>query len=336
MKSVSAIMGITVIAGITLLGGHAAAQQTINLSHNTAEGSSWQAGAERFKELVEKRSDGEYTVNIHPNARLANGSDRVELEMTQAGEIQFLIKSTTWLTGLDDRFQALGLPWLFPNHDVANAVLDSDAGQVLLDDLRTSNLVGLAWGVNGFRQVTNSERPIEEPEDLDGLRMRVPGIDLYLAIFDHLGASATTMNFAEVFTALQTGSVDGQENPLSLIHSSRFYDVQEHLTIWNYSYDALAFIAGAPFWEELSEEDRQMFAGAATDAMDYQREVVKREDNELVPVLEDEGMDVTKLSDEQIDVFRKSLEPVYNEYKEELGADFVERFETAVDRETSE
>lgn len=306
------------------------AQQPVNLSYNVAEGSSWHQGAERFQDLVAEYSDGAYQVRLHPNAALAGGSDRVEMEMTQSGAIHFLIKSTTWMTGLDSRYQALGLPWLFPGHDTANAVLDGPAGNTLLNELEDHDLIGLAWGVNGFRQVTNSRGPITEPADFDGLRIRVPGIELYLSIFEELGASPTTMNFAEVFTALQTGAVDGQENPVSLIWSSRFHDVQDHVTVWNYSYDALAFIGSGPFWQGLDDDDQDMFRRAAREAMDFQREVVKQEDLELVEELEDAGMTVTRLNGDQLAVFQDALVPVYEEYKNSLGEDFVNMFEEGV------
>ena len=162
------------------------------------------------------------------------------------------------------------------------------------------------------------------------MRIRVPGIELYLSIYEELGASPTTMNFAEVFTALQTGAVDGQENPLSLIWSSRFHDVQDHVTIWNYSYDALAFVGSGPFWQGLSEEDQEMFSRAAQEAMDFQREVVKQEDIDLVGELEEAGMTVTTLTDEQLSAFQDVLSPVYERYKESLGSDFVSIFEDGV------
>lgn len=325
---------IAVAGGISvaiLIGStNAFAQQPVNVSYNVAEGSSWHQGAERFRDLVAEYSEGDYQVRLHPNAALAGGSDRVEMEMTQSGAIHFLIKSTTWMTGLDSRYQVLGLPWLFPDHDTANAVLDGPAGDALMQDLEQQDLKGLAWGVNGFRQITNSRGPITEPADLEGLRIRVPGIELYLAIYEELGASPTTMNFAEVFTALQTGAVDGQENPLSLIWSSRFYDVQDQVTIWNYSYDALAFVGSGPFWQGLSEEDQDMFSRAAQEAMDFQREVVKQEDINLVGELEEAGITVTTLTDEQLSVFQEVLSPVYASYKESLGSDFVSLFEEGV------
>ena len=327
---------VMMAAGLSIVGllstSSVYAQQAVNVSYNVAEGSSWHQGAERFRDLVSEYSDGAYQVRLHPNAALAGGSDRVEMEMTQSGAIHFLIKSTTWMTGLDSRYQVLGMPWLFPDHDTANAVLDGPAGDVLLQDLERHDLEGLAWGVNGFRQVTNSRGPITEPSDLEGLRMRVPGIELYLSIFRELGASPTTMNFAEVFTALQTGAVDGQENPLSLIWSSRFHDVQDHVTIWNYSYDALAFIGSGPFWQRLNEEDQEMFRRAAQEAMSFQREVVKQEDIDLVGELEANGMTVTTLSDEQISVFQEALVPVYEQYKASLGEDFVSLFEDEVSK----
>lgn len=330
MKINKTVISASVSLALLITSAAAYAQQAVNVSYNVAEGSSWHQGAERFQELVAEYSDDAYQVRLHPNAALAGGSDRVEMEMTQSGAIHFLIKSTTWMTGLDSRYQVLGLPWLFPDHDTANAVLDGPAGDSLLNDLEQHDLMGLAWGVNGFRQVTNSRGAITEPADLEGLRIRVPGIELYLSIFEELGASPTTMNFAEVFTALQTGAVDGQENPLSLIWSSRFHDVQDHVTIWNYSYDALAFIGSGPFWQGLSEEDQEMFRQAAQEAMDFQREVVKQEDLDLVAELENAGMTVTTLSDDQLGVFQDALAPVYEEYKSSLGEEFVGLFEEGV------
>lgn len=306
------------------------AAKNVHVSYNVAEGSSWDQGAQVFKEEVEKNSDGAYKVSLHPNAAMAGGNDRVELEMVQGGSIQFLIKSTTWLTGLDAKFQVLGLPWLFPNHDVANEVMDGEAGQALMKTLEDKDLVGMAWGVNGFRQVTNSRQAITEPDDLKNLKIRVPGIPLYLDIFKSMGANPTTMSFSEVFTALQTKTVDGQENPMSLIWSSHFYDVQKHMTIWNYSYDAIAFAASSSFWGTLDEADQKMFMDAAKKAMDFERDVVRKEDEELPAKLEEAGVEVTTLSDEQLKVFQEVLQPTYDEYKEKLDPEFVELFENGV------
>lgn len=319
------------LSAMLAFGSQAAIGATrVHVSYNVAEGSSWDQGAQVFKKLVEERSDGAYRVSLHPNAAMAGGNDRVELEMVQGGAVHFLIKSTTWMTGLDPRFQVLGLPWLFPDHDTANTVLDGPAGDALMETIESRDLVGLAWGVNGFRQVTNSKVPVRTPADLKDMKIRVPGIPMYLSLFEAMGASPTTMSFSEVFTALQTGTVDGQENPLSLIYSSRFYDVQKHVTMWNYSYDAIVFATGKGFWEGLSAEDQDMFRQAAREAMDHERQVVKQEDAEIPAKLAEAGVEIVELSDDELQVFKETLEPVYAEYREKLGADFVELFENGV------
>lgn len=319
---------VTLAAFAMATGAYAA--KRVHVSYNVAAGSSWDQGAKVFQKLVEERSNGNYKVSLHPNAAMAGGNDRVEMEMAQGGGIQFLIKSTTWMTGLDPKFQVLGLPWLFPDHTTANTVLDGPAGDALMKTLENRDLVGLAWGVNGFRQVTNSRQAITQPADLKDLKIRVPGIPLYLAIFKKLGANPTTMSFSEVFTALQTGTVDGQENPMSLISSSRFYDVQKHMTIWDYSYDAIVFATGASFWKGLSPDDQKIFKDAAREAMDAERIIVAKEDQTLPADLEKAGIMITRPTPEQLAVFQQTLQPVYAEYKEKLGADFVELFEDGV------
>lgn len=326
----SGIVAASLVALAALATVPGAEAKTLHLSYNVAEGSSWDKGAKMFAKLVKERSDGAYQVNTHPNAAMAGGNDRVEMEMAQGGGIQFLIKSTTWMTGIDPKFQILGLPWLFPDHATANAVLDGPAGDEVMKTVESRDLVGLAWGVNGFRQVTNSRQPVVTPADLQNAKIRVPGIPLYLSIFEALGANPTTMSFSEVFTALQTGAVDGQENPMSLISSSRFYDVQKYMTIWNYSYDAIVFVANSGFWNGLSADEQKMFKDAAREAMDYEREVVAQEDKDLPAKLAEAGMEVTRLTPEQLAVFQEALQPVYDESKQELGADLVELFENEV------
>ena len=308
--------------------------RTLKISYNVAQGSSWDKGAEKFKEIIEHRSGGRFKVELYPNAVLAQGNDRVEIEMTQSGVIDLLIKSTMWLPALDDRFTIIQLPFQFPNHDVAEAVMDGPAGRALLDLLPKHRLQGLAWGVNGFRQVTNSKVEIRQPSDMQGLKMRVPGIDLSLSIFRRLGSVPVSMSFAEVFTALQTQTVDGQENPLSLIWSSRFFDAQKYLTMWNYMYDAVCFIASQSLWKSLSEDDKILFAQAAKEAMNFERQVVRGEDKSLVGELEKQGVKITHLTDSELKAFQDAIRPVYDDFKNKLGEETVQLFEKGVTEAT--
>jgi TRAP-type transport system periplasmic protein len=307
-----------------------AAARTLKISYNVAPGSSWDKGALKFKELIEERSKGRFKIETFPNAVLAQGNDRVEIEMTQSGVIDLLIKSTMWMPALDPRFTTIQLPFQFANHDVAEAVMDGPAGDMLLDLLPRHRLKGLAWGVNGFRQVTNGRREIRTPADMQGLKMRVPGIDLSLAIFRRLGSVPVSMSFAEVFTALQTQTVDGQENPLSLIWSSRFFEVQKFATLWNYMYDAICFISSERLWKSLSPEDQEMFQKAAKEAMDFERQVVRGEDKSLAGELEKMGVKVTRLTPEELKAFQDAIRPVYEEFKEKLGKETVSVFESEV------
>jgi len=324
---------ITVCACVALgfaAGNVLAAAKTLKISYNVAPGSSWDKGALKFKELIEQRSNGKFKVETFPNAVLAQGNDRVEIEMTQSGVIDLLIKSTMWMPALDPRFTTIQLPFQFANHDVAETVMDGPAGDLLMDLLPKHKLKGLAWGVNGFRQVTNGRREILSPNDMVGLKMRVPGIDLSLAIFRKLGSIPVSMSFAEVFTALQTQTVDGQENPLSLIWSSRFFEVQKYITLWNYMYDAVCFIASDRLWGSLSSADKEMFIKAAKEAMGHERQVVRGEDKSLAGELEKKGMKVTVPNPAQTKVFQDAIRPVYDEFKEKLGKETVSVFESEV------
>lgn len=331
MKSRLIIMAVCICVAVGFAAGNVlAAAKTLKISYNVAPGSSWDKGAQKFKELIEQRSKGQFKVETFPSAVLAQGNDRVEIEMTQSGVIDLLIKSTMWMPALDPRFTTIQLPFQFANHDIAEAVMDGPAGTMLLDLLPKHKLKGLAWGVNGFRQVTNGRREIRTPADMQGLKMRVPGIDLALAIFRKLGSIPVSMSFAEVFTALQTQTVDGQENPLSLIWSSRFFEVQKYCTMWNYMYDAVCFIASDRLWASLSPADKEMFLKAAKEAMQHERQVVRGEDKSLAGEMEKKGVKVTVLSPAELKSFQDTLRPVYEEFKVKLGQETVSVFESEV------
>jgi tripartite ATP-independent transporter DctP family solute receptor len=324
------VLSLIFVVGVSL--GTPAEARTLKLSFNVAITSTWAKGAERFNELVEERSNGAYTIEIYPNAVLANGNDRVEMEMTQAGVIDFMIKSTIWLSGLKEEFMALSMPWMFPDLTYPNQVMESATGQELADSLREFNLEPLAWGNGGLFQLYSNRGPIITPEDVKGLKVRVPGVKVFTAIFEEIGAVPVAMSFAEVFSALQAGTVEGGTSPIPLIWSSRFYEVSKYVSIINFSWDGLGLIASHALWNGLSKDDQEMFAKAAQDAMMYQREVAANVEDELSAQMRDLGITITELSEEQLQQFKDAGASVYNEYKEKIGKEVVSSIEEEVER----
>lgn len=306
--------------------------RTVRLSLILGTTSDWYYGAERFKQLVEERSGGRYQVKIDPKATLSNSNQESELENVQNGVVQASIESTILLSTLDPRFSAWSLPWLFEDHEQAAEVLDGPLGRQMLDLLPPKQIVGLAYGTNGFRQITNNRRPIEKVEDLENLKIRIPAIKMYTDVFRAFGADPSAMNFGDLITALKQGTMDGQENPLSVIYPSRLYDVQKYLTIWDYSYDPIILCFNRRFFEGLPREAQELFRRAAREAMAYERSLVARHDVEYLLRLRDAGMEITELDRETRAAFAGQAAPVYERYREIIGPPLLDQFLEAVGR----
>ena len=279
---------------------------------------------------MEARSAGRITVRLVPRATLSNSNQRVELEMVQSGALDASLESSILLSIIEPRFSVFSLPWLFPDHATANAVCDGPMGQQLLRELDAKHLVGLAYGVNGFRQITNNRRPIRRLDDLRYLKIRIPSIELYTRIFRLFGADPSPMNFGELIAALKAGTMDGQENPLAIIHAARLYEVQAHVTIWNYSYDPIILCFNHDVWRSFRRRDQVLLRQAAVEAFAYERELAEANDRALPAALKEKGMQVTTLSAEEIAAFRRAAEPIYKEYETILGAELVRGFQDAV------
>lgn len=300
--------------------------QTIRLSLILGENSDWYAGAERFKVLVEERTSGRFQVKLDPKATLSNSNQSSELENVQNGVIEASLESTILLSTLDQRFSVWSLPWLFRDHAHAAEVMDGPLGREMLEFLPPREITGLAYGTNGFRQITNNERPIRKVEDLSGLKIRIPAIRMYTDVFRAFGADPSTMNFGDLITALKQGTMDGQENPLSVIYPARLFEVQKYLTIWDYSYDPIILCFNRKYFESLSEEDQAIFRRAAQEAMEYERMLVASHREEYRQKLEQEGMEIVELDKESRTRFAQKTATVYDKYRQEIGAKLMDRF----------
>ena len=205
-------------------------------------------------------------------------------------------------------------------------ILAGEAGAAINEILLEKNIVGLGFGESGFREITNNKQPITKLDDLKGMKIRVPGMKMYVDLFKSLGADPISMNFAEVFTSLQQGAIDGQENPLDVIDSNQINTVQKYMSMWDYSYDMLILGFNKTKFESLSPEDQEIIRSAAKDAMAYQRQLVSELAKEQLEKFEQGAMQITELKDIDIEFFKTAVEPLYQGYEQEYGADLINKF----------
>ena len=329
MRISSIPVGMFLLLVLLSCGGRGDGVTALKFSLILGDNSDWYRGAVRFKELIEDRTAGRYRVTVFSRAQLAGQDQRTELEMVQSGVIDLSLESSILLSLIEPRMSVLSLPWLFEDYGQAYRILDSPLGDELLEMLPPKGLVGLAFGANGFRQVTNSRNPIRSPADIDAMKIRIPAIKMYIDIFKLLGADPSSMNFGELFTALAQGTMDGQENPLSVIHSARLYEVQDYLTVWNYSFDPIILCVNKSRWESLAPDMQEVFRTCAREAMAYERELVARGETALRDSLRARGMQLETLTPASLEAFKALAEPVYESYADMIGAGLIERFREA-------
>lgn len=301
--------------------------RTWKMSVVTNEESSWTKGARLFSDLVKQRTGGKLTITIHPNAELAGGNQVKELELLQDGAINFTYHSNLLYTNLDQSFAAISLPWILSDYAQVDAALAGPAGAQLLKAAEAKGIVGLAWGENGFRQLTNSKVAVRTPDDMRGLKIRIPGVKMYTSIFTAMGANPMVMNFGEVVGALQQGVIDGQENPIDIIVSARLYDVQKHITLWNYSYDALVLGINRRDWDGLPQSAKGIVKQAAVEASKEQVRLSREAARSQVGLLRDRGMTVTELSVAEFAAFQAKMPPVYAEWAPQIGQALVDQLQ---------
>ena len=288
----------------------------------------------KWKELVEERTDGAITVETYHSSQL--GDDRSMTEALQIGSQEVTIPSTAPIANFVPEYSIFDFPFLFPNEQVADKVLDGEVGQKFLDKLEDQNLVGLAYWENGFRDVTNSEHPIESAEDLKGLKLRTMENELHLDAFKALGANPTPMALGELFTAMQQGTVDGQENPIPTIYLQGFYEVQDYVSATNHIYSPFVFLMSKSFFDGLTEEQQTIVKEAAVEAGALNRELNREATAENLQDLKDEGMNYNEVSPEERQEMIDIVQPVLDEYAEKIGAETVQEVYDAIEAAEAE
>ena len=313
--------------GATTSSGTAAPEKAVDLRMNitTAESGTWMIGAQYFADTVAEKTNGKYTVSIYANEQLSGGNQAKGVEMVQNGATDVDIHSTIIWSAVDQRLTVVNMPWLFTSYDEVDAVFSGEGGEAIMQIMREAGVVPLAYGEAGFRQLTNSKKDVVTPADLPGLKIRVPGIAMYIDLYQTLGADPTAINWGETFTALQQGAVDGQENPLDIIYTNKIHEVQDYLTMWNYSYDVLVFSVSQKTWDGLTDEEKVIFQEAATEAMALQKSEARKVNNDYLDELK-KVMSVTELTAEQMQVFKDAAAPIYEQYEEIIGQDLYKAF----------
>lgn len=301
----------------------AVSAQQFAIGHALSPGNPRYEASERFKELVEERSDGRITI-LHAS-QATQGDDVEMLTALRLGTMAFSANAQGPISTIVPEFAVIGLPFLFESLPQAWEVLDGPIGQELAEKAEEQGLVVIAYWDNGIRYVTNGVRPIEEPDDLQGLRIRTPPAPMTIDIFEALGASPEPLAFSEVYMALQQGVFDGQENPAMNIYSSNFHEVQRYLSKTGHIYEATPVVASKMIWDSLSEEDRELIREAAMEAGQYQRELVLNSNDDFLDRLAEAGMEINEVDPA---LFQEATAAVYDKWEDELG-DIVPRIREA-------
>lgn len=304
--------------------------ETLRLSHNVGDTTTWQQGAEKFGELLSAKTDGAYDVRVFPNAQLSGGDQMKQAEMVGRGALDLVVTSAINVTPLVPEMAVFSLPYMYSNYAQVDATTQGEAVKPLEAILDAKGIKVLAWGENGFRELTNNKQPVKSPEDMKGLNVRVAG-PMYIDVMNALGANPQQMQWSETLTALQQGVVDGQENPIgAVIIPQQVYEMQKYLTTWHYSYDPLFLGISKAKWDSLDADTQAKFQDAATEAMAFQRQISREGTDKGVAFLKEKGMEVYEPTPEELAAFRDATKPAFDTWAQKVGPDLVKSFQDAV------
>lgn len=267
---------------------------------------------------IEQKTGGRVKFDVFPEAAI--GGEREMIEGARIGTVDIALTTSAVLGNFAPQMKLFDLPFLFKDREDAIKVLDGPIGQKLLDSMTDKGLIGLAFWENGFRNFTNSKRPINKPEDLKGLRMRTMENPIHLDAWKALGASPTPMAWAEVYTALQQGTVDGQENPLAIIFTNRIYEVQKYLAMTNHNYSPMVLLVSKKLWDTFPADIKTAFKELARSNANVERGMLKQAEDKYLEDMKKAGVNVTYPDTAP---FRERVKPVYDKYSKEIGVDII-------------
>ena len=295
----------------------------------------WGKGGEIWANKVKEKTQGRINIKLYPGVSLIQGDQTREFSALRQGVIDMAIGSTINWSPQVKQLNLFSLPFLMPDYAAIDALTQGPVGKSLFTTLDKAGVVPLAWGENGYREISNSKHAIKSPADLKGLKIRVVGSPLFLDTFTALGANPTQMSWADAQPAMASGAVDGQENPLSIFTAAKLQNVsQKYLTLWGYIADPLIFVVNKEVWNSWTPTDREAVRQAAIEAGQEQialaRKGVVEADKPLLKQIEGLGVTVTQLSPTERDAFVKATRGVFNKWKGQIGTDLVNQAEKSI------
>ncbi len=300
----------------------------LKMSSTVGEQSNAVVVAKAFADGVKAKTGGAVEISVYASDQLSGGDMAKGVENIQNGAIDCAFEPVDVMANLDKTLLTLSLPWTFDSYADATASLQGDGGAYITNALDAKGIHTIGFIHNGFRQLTNSKRAVATPEDIKNLKLRVPGGDVFMNFFKALGCDPVAMSFSELFTALQQGTVDGQENGFDLITTNKFYEVQKYITEWNYSYGAFALVFNKATWDGFDDELKTILLEEAEEACALGNKNVEDSEADKIEICKTAGCEITELTDEQIEAFKAvpEVQAYYTQMKELYGEEACKAF----------
>lgn len=328
MKKTFMTISTAVVLGLFSMAANAADPIVIKFSHVVAQDTPKGKAAEKFKALAEEKTKGAVKIEIYPNSQLYK--DKEEMEALQMGAVQMLAPSLAKFGPLGVKeFEVFDLPYIFDGYDALHKITQGEIGASLLAKLEPKGVKGLAFWDNGFK-IMSANKPLKTPDDYKGLKMRIQSSKVLEAEMRALGANPQVMPFSETYQALQTGVVDGTENPPSNLYTQKMHEVQKNATVTNHGYLGYAVIANKGFWDKLPEDVRKGLDEALKESTDYANQIAKEENDKALEAVKTSGKtEVYVPTEDEVKALKTALAPVQDEMAERIGKDLIDSIKKA-------
>ena len=324
------LKSVVAVAAMAALGLASAQERTLKMALASPDTHPAAAGMKKFAETVAAKTGGRIKVNLFFNSTL--GSDQAVVSAIKGGTVELAVMNTGILASEAKELAIFDFPFLFANEKESDAIVDGPIGRKMHALLEPKGIVGLSYWELGYRQITNSRRPVNKVEDIEGLKLRVIPNPINVDWVKALGANPTPLPFPELYAALEQKAVDGQENPVATINGAKLYEVQKHLVLTGHQYNPQSVIISKKFWEKLSAAEKKIIGDAVTESAKYQREQSRKLEASILDNLKKNGMQVTQLSEPEMAKLRDKMRPVTAKYGVTVGQDLVKEVQAAIEK----